>query len=223
MISSHGHVISMESNTVIRSANIHVFGPCNYSCEHCFDRCLRRTRCMRPEGWLPVLDHLKGEGVTKINFAGGEPTMYPWLEELARIAKGMGFTISIVSNGSLIDGDWIRRFSGLIDWVGLSVDSPDEADEVAIGRHVRGVNHVENVKRVARLAHAAGMRVKLNITAGGGAARRTSSPSSARSGRSASRSSAPSPSRTPTTTARTPGRSPTRSGSRSSGGTPGRP
>ncbi len=154
----------MESNNMcFKSANIHVFGICNYRCEHCFDRCLTH-KYLRPSEWQPVLDYLKAAGVTKINFAGGEPTLYPHLRELATMVKSMGFTTSIVSNGSRIDEEWMREFQGLIDWVGLSIDSPCEEDEIVIGRHCNGVAHLDNVRKVAALARRHGMKVKLNIT-----------------------------------------------------------
>ena len=53
---------------------------------------------------------------------------------------------------------------GLIDWIGLSVDSPVEEDEILIGRYCKGINHLDNVKKVAALAHKYGIKVKLNIT-----------------------------------------------------------
>ncbi len=147
----------------IKSANIHVFGVCNYRCEHCFDRCLTH-KYLKAEEWQPVLDYLKCIGVEKINFAGGEPTMYPHLKELATMVKRMGFKATIVSNGSRIDEAWIKDMAGLIDWIGLSVDSPSEEDEILIGRHCKGIRHLDNVKKVAELAHKFGIKVKLNIT-----------------------------------------------------------
>lgn len=155
----------MERNTElgVQSANIHVIGACNYRCEHCFDRCLHRGS-RKPEEWIPVLEYLKDQKVTKINVAGGEPTLYPHLKELLVILKRMGFTTSIVSNGSKIDEEWFKEMQGLIDWIGLSIDSPSEEDEILIGRHCGNVKHLENIKKVAGLAHAYGVRVKINIT-----------------------------------------------------------
>lgn len=147
----------------IKSANLHLTGACNYRCEHCFDRCLTH-RFLKPEEWMPVINYLKEIGIEKINFAGGEPTLYPYLKELSIIIKRMGFRTSIVSNGSMMTNPWFEEMEGLIDWVGLSIDSPDESDEIAIGRHANGSNHLNNVVRVAEIARNRGMKVKLNIT-----------------------------------------------------------
>ena len=154
----------MDRNTPqFKSANLHIYGICNYRCEHCFDRCLTHEY-LTPDEWQPVLDYLRDCGVTKINFAGGEPTLYPHLKELASRIKSMGFTATIVSNGSRIDEDWIKEYQGIIDWIGLSIDSPSEEDEILIGRHCRGITHLDNVRKVSSLARKYGMKVKLNIT-----------------------------------------------------------
>ena len=144
-----------------RSANIHIYGKCNYRCEHCFDRCLTKNY-MRPSDWVDTLTFLKEYGVEKINLAGGEPTLYPFLDQMCYLVKGMGFKLSIVSNGSLITEDWMARMEGVVDWIGLSIDSIDEADEIQIGRGRGG--HLENIVKVAEMAHRHGIKVKLNIT-----------------------------------------------------------
>ena len=153
----------MRNNGIIKSANLHLTGICNYDCEHCFARNLSRKH-ITPAEWEPIIDYLAKIGVTKINFAGGEPVLYPQLKELASMVKSKGFTTSIVSNGSLMDEKWFKEMDGLVDWVGLSVDSPSEEDEIVIGRHCRGIRHLENVVRVSEMAHVHGMKVKLNIT-----------------------------------------------------------
>ncbi len=134
----------MNCERAIRSANLHLDGRCNYRCEHCFDTCLPKA-CMEPAEWMPRLIFLKEQGVTKINISGGEPMLYPHLEEMCRLLKSVGFTVSIVSNGSLITEDRLKTLSRYVDWMGLSVDSPEESDEIKIGRHMEGVNHLEHV------------------------------------------------------------------------------
>ena len=41
-------------------------------------------------------------GFAKMNFAGGEPVLCPWLPRLVHRTKGIGFSTSVVTNGSLI-------------------------------------------------------------------------------------------------------------------------
>ncbi len=155
-------VENIESRKV-RSANIHLDGRCNYRCAHCFDTCLPK-KGMPPENWRPLLEYLRSVGITKINIAGGEPFLYPHLKEMCGLVGSMGFTVSIVSNGSLITREKIEELAGTVKWLGLSVDSPDEADELAIGRNTGAGNHLRHIADVSRWAHGCGMKVKLNIT-----------------------------------------------------------
>ena len=148
----------------VRSANIHIIGVCNYRCQHCFDRCLTHEY-MTPGSWKPILNYLKEKGVEKINIAGGEPFLYPHLNEMCGLLKSMGFRVSIVSNGSRITKKRLAELRPHLDWLGLSVDSPDEEDEILIGRHAVGINHLDNIKTVSDAAQGFGIKVKLNITA----------------------------------------------------------
>ena len=149
--------------TNIGSANLHITGRCNYHCGFCFDKNLKRST-MTPEEWEPILRKLKEEGVTKVNFAGGEPTMHPQFIELCRLTKSMGFTVSVISNGSRIDYKLIKEMKGAVDWIGLSVDSPLNEVEKVVGRCCKGINHIDNIIKVADTAHENGIKVKLNIT-----------------------------------------------------------
>lgn len=153
----------MNSRKTVLSANIHLIALCNYLCMFCFDRCLT-WKFMKPEGWIPILEYLKSIGVIKINLAGGEPTMYPYLDEIVDLIRSYGFVVSIVSNGSRIDSDFLRKFVGRISWIGLSIDSPDEEDEVKIGRHCKGVDHLAHIKEISKEARSPGYNVKINIT-----------------------------------------------------------
>ncbi len=148
----------------VKSANIHVTGLCNYHCEHCFDRCLTK-KYMKPEEWIPILNYLKDQGIEKVNIAGGEPFLYPYLEEMCILLKTMGFKTSIVSNGSKITKEKLDAIRDYVDWIGLSIDSPDESDEILIGRHVQEKNHLDNIRNISKEIHRCGIKVKLNITA----------------------------------------------------------
>ncbi|MCL2712550.1 MAG: viperin family antiviral radical SAM protein [Methanomassiliicoccaceae archaeon] len=153
----------MAGKGIIKSANIHVTGICNYRCKFCFAKSFSR-KIMTPEQWRPYLTLLKEKKITKINVVGGEPFLYPHLMELCKLIKSMGFVVSVVTNGSRIDRELVKRMVGIVDWIGLSVDSPDEGVEKVVGRHASDVNHIENVIKVANLIHKHGIKVKLNIT-----------------------------------------------------------
>ena len=149
-----------------RSANIHITRACNYRCGFCFAKNMANMT-MGFEDWKPILEDLRvNQGIEKINFVGGEPLLYPDLLECCEFCRSIGFTVSIVSNGSLIDREFLEKAAGCVDWIGLSLDSTDEDTEAEVGRcdRCKGHNHIRNILRVSRMAHEFGIKVKLNIT-----------------------------------------------------------
>lgn len=156
----------MEQSTErgIESANVHITDACNYRCRFCFSRSLCGHRFMSAEKWKPILtDMIVNHGIRKINFAGGEPFLYPDLMECVRHCKQMGATTSVITNGSLLKADDMNSMAGTLDWVGFSIDSCFESTEMALGRHADGIQHINNVISLSEAAHDAGIHVKLDI------------------------------------------------------------
>ena len=141
------------------SVNFHLFKPCNLRCRFCFAT-FRGVR-----GRLPVadarllLDRLVAAGTEKVTFVGGEPTLHPEIGALVRHAHEIGLTTCLVTNGARL-GVLLEQQPETIDWVGLSVDSPDEAIQAALGRGTGG--HVASSLRLADRCRALGVRLKLN-------------------------------------------------------------
>ena len=81
-----------------------------------------------------ILQKLKDAGLQKITFAGGEPMLYKHLDDCIYYAKKIGLTTSIITNGSLITTAWLIKMKGLLDWVGISIDSLNHQTNEKIGR-----------------------------------------------------------------------------------------
>lgn len=129
----------------VPSVNFHLWEPCNMRCGFCFATFQDVKRDMNlPRGHLPeekcilVVDRLAEAGFEKINFAGGEPTLCPWLPNLIIQATNHGMTTSIVTNGSIIDDQWLDNLNGSLDWIALSVDTVDPEKLKHLGRALRG-------------------------------------------------------------------------------------
>jgi len=127
----------------IPSVNYHLWKPCNMKCGFCFATFQDINRDILPKGHLDrensilVLESLALAGFRKVNFAGGEPTLCPWLPDLINRARELGLTTSLVTNGSLISAEWLDRLQGSLDWVALSIDSLDPDTLLRIGRTTR--------------------------------------------------------------------------------------
>ncbi|MFO0587492.1 MAG: viperin family antiviral radical SAM protein [Polyangiaceae bacterium] len=150
------------------SVNYHLWQPCNMRCHHCFATFEDVKKSGLPRGHLPrqqaqSIVALLAERFEKLTFAGGEPTLCPWLFDLMDIAKRRGTVTMLVTNGSLIDEPWLDRFAKNLDWLTLSIDSADAATNVRMGRSVSGqALSPEAYAAMAKGARERGIRLKVN-------------------------------------------------------------
>ena len=133
----------MKIAAEIPSVNYHLWKPCNMKCRFCFATFQDIEQDILPRGHLPreaslsVVESLAGSGFEKINFAGGEPTLCPWLPDLIRRAKELELTTSLVTNGSRITQEWLDGAAEYLDWAALSIDTVDPRKLEKLGRTTR--------------------------------------------------------------------------------------
>lgn len=152
------------------SVNFHLWQPCNMRCRFCFATFQDVRQSCLPKGHLPeqeaikVVEALCKAGVGKITFAGGEPTLCPWLPSLLKTAKSFKVTTMIVTNGSYLSRDWLNEFGSLIDWIALSVDSLEAETNAQSGRQTPGRQalDLEWYMEKVHLIKEAGIRFKVN-------------------------------------------------------------
>ena len=151
-----------ELKQLIPAINFHLLQACNMRCEYCFAANLHMT-CLPLNEASEIVRLLSQAGFKKINFAGGEPMLYPELDSLIREAKESGMTTSIVTNGTKVTNIWLDAMSGYLDWVTLSIDSanPDthnRSGRATGGRPLTTDRYLEMCSSIRR--H--GMRLKIN-------------------------------------------------------------
>ena len=157
LLTTHAADFSLK----VPSVNFHVLEPCNMNCGFCF---LPKGRFLQPEHCISIIDQLAEFGFKKLNFAGGEPTLLPWLPDLIVRAKGHGMTTSIVTNGSRITDQWLDNLNGSLDWIGLSIDTVDPEKSVRIGRAIAGkipITEAEYLDIIGKIKRH-GIRLKIN-------------------------------------------------------------
>ncbi|XDG06256.1 hypothetical protein ABKA04_005871 [Annulohypoxylon sp. FPYF3050] len=144
------------------SVNYHFTRKCNKTCAFCFHT--DKTSYVASEKDMKRgLRLLSEAGMRKINFAGGEPFLYPReLGMLCRFCKEeLGLeSVSIISNGTKITKKWMDQHGQWVDVLGVSCDSFDEKTNIAIGRGTG-----ENVKQLFRVrdwCRQLGIKFKLN-------------------------------------------------------------
>ena len=159
----------MNITTQIPSVNFHLWKPCNMKCGFCFATFQDIGQDALPKGHmsrddcLAVVAALAAAGFDKINFAGGEPTLCPWLPDLLRRARELKLTTSIVTNGSRITGEWLDRVDDCLDWVAVSIDTVDPEKMKRIGRSTRsGPLSETDYLSIMDTLRQRGIRIKVN-------------------------------------------------------------
>ncbi len=159
----------MNTSAQVPSVNFHLWKPCNMKCRFCFATFQDVGHVVMPSGHLPreasiaVVEALAEAGFDKINFAGGEPILCPWLPDLIRRARELGLTTSIVTNGSFITPEWMDRVDGCLDWAAVSIDTVDPEKLMRMGRSTRtGPMSEADYLRVMDMLRQRGIRLKVN-------------------------------------------------------------
>jgi radical S-adenosyl methionine domain-containing protein 2 len=120
------------------TANLHFLRTCNFRCNYCYatfeDSIEDSPRGLLPHHDLMTIVKEVSKRFTKVTFAGGEPTLYSKLPEMLLTAKEEGAIVNIVTNGSLINSDWLKTYASAIDLLTLSADSDDPQTHIALGR-----------------------------------------------------------------------------------------
>ncbi|KAK2853337.1 hypothetical protein FQN49_005170 [Arthroderma sp. PD_2] len=144
------------------SVNYHFTRQCNKSCGFCFHTATTSFRLSIAEA-KKGLCLLKAAGMRKINFAGGEPFMYPkFLGPMVQFCKKelQLESVSIVTNGSLVKRQFLEQYGQYIDILAVSCDSFDEQTNIDIGRG-KG-DQVTQLFRIAGWCQEYGIKFKLN-------------------------------------------------------------
>lgn len=154
----------MKKNANLK-VNLHLIEACNYKCRHCFAH-FDKHKVLDKNQWQKIIYNTVNSGmVSSFNFAGGEPLLYPHLTSLAEYAVSLGCECSIITNGSCIDEEWIRKNAHLFTTIGFSIDSflPDTLR--SLGRcNLRGeILEPERVIRIFALVKKINPSAKIKI------------------------------------------------------------
>ena len=114
--------------------NLHILEACNFKCRQCFSK-FGTKKLLSVKDWEKIVDNcIAGADVAEFNIAGGEPMLYPGLVELVQYIRDKGVKVSLITNGSLMDEEWIKSYAGMYETIGFSVDSINDETNRKIGR-----------------------------------------------------------------------------------------
>lgn len=130
------------------SVNYHFTRKCNKTCKFCFHT-EKSSHVATEEEMKHGLRLLKEAGMRKINFAGGEPFLYPkqlgWLYQYCKEVLALE-SVSIITNGTKVTKGWLDKYGQFVDVLGVSCDSFNEDTNEMIGRGTG-----ENVTQLFRI------------------------------------------------------------------------
>lgn len=88
---------------------------CNYKCVMCYvrldkERAENQGKMLEASQWIEIARQLRDMGTLKISLTGGEVFTHPDFWKIYSELNQMGFWISILSNGSLINEETMKKF-----------------------------------------------------------------------------------------------------------------
>lgn len=129
----------MPGLTDPRRLEFHIVYRCVNRCAFCSEREHMRAFARHPAGRRElegVLRSKRAQGYDHVTFTGGEPTLYPRVWEVLRLAKDLGYCTFMISNGAALSLPvFANRVLPFVDELCLSLHGPDAAThDAATGR-----------------------------------------------------------------------------------------
>ena len=101
-LSSYLHARACRSGTPL-AGNFELTARCNFNCKMCYVH-------LTADEWLAIAEAASSRGMLFLLLTGGEPLIRKDFRYLLTELKKMGLLVSVNSNGSLIDRDWLDFF-----------------------------------------------------------------------------------------------------------------
>ncbi|MET1281333.1 radical SAM protein [Vibrio navarrensis] len=122
---------------------------CNLKCPFCYGPSSKVVD-IELDSHKIILEGIKKNGVNKIIFAGGEPTLYRYFDEIVKYACLVGLDVSIQTNASYPSR--LMRIANNFEWIAIPIDGID--------------NEIQNYHRTSNkhLKRSVSLIKKLNLS-----------------------------------------------------------
>ncbi len=138
---------------------IELTSACNLRCKTCY---MAAAAALKDELSTDEIKHLMSEaaraGTESVALMGGEPFLRKDLFELVKFALARFTEVQVSTNGTILDEDFLRAFSGCNLTLQVSLDGADASSNDAI----RGKGSFEKASRLLDQAKAAGLRTAIS-------------------------------------------------------------
>jgi len=151
-------------NRKLPKLDLNITNRCNFRCTHCaFDSGIIQMSELTLGELEKILKDTKELGGERFDITGGEPLVREDIKEIIKIGKGLDYKIELVTNGSLLTKEKLRRFKELgLDGVAISLDGSNAEVYNRIRR--KDKETFERVIENIRGAKRTGFYTKINTT-----------------------------------------------------------
>lgn len=103
--------------------HLHPLRRCNLACAHCYSNSTpRATDMLAFESVAGAIRQAAAWGYQRLAISGGEPLLYPWLDEVVALAAGCGMRTALITNGLLVAQKNKLAILRRVDTVAVSID-----------------------------------------------------------------------------------------------------
>lgn len=150
----------MKINAFPTNVDFALTGRCNLRCKHCntSDTWAIENELSFDE-IISVFDRLKDERIFSLTIFGGEPFCHPRIFDIFDRLNKYPFRFSILTNGTLIDKDAVKRLKCLRFFAGIQVSIDGSSAEVHDWQ--RGPGSFSSAMRGVELLHKSGLDVTI--------------------------------------------------------------
>lgn len=104
---------------------IHLLNGCNLQCRHCYlDASPKGSHVLPLELVRRTIEEADALGIKSVQLSGGEPLLHPHIDAILSAAKGKRYTVSLSTNGTLIDDHMADLLAGINAYTVASIDGP---------------------------------------------------------------------------------------------------
>jgi len=150
----------MERELAVRDWHWEVTKKCNLKCLHCIlGGCSSQEQELTTQDSLRVISRIVQLGGKTLRITGGEPLMRKDLGLIVREAHAFGLGLDLITNGTMLGDDFLKKYGRCISHMAISIDGQKEAHE-----YLRGKGSYEKSILSARKVMDSGINLSVYIT-----------------------------------------------------------
>ena len=122
----------MKKKLAVRDWHWEITNDCNLKCLHCILGDCSSQKLTTQESFK-VISRIVQLGGKNLRITGGEPFMRKDLGLIVKEASASGLSVSLITNGTMLDNDFLKKYKKNINHMAVSIDGQKPAHEYLRG------------------------------------------------------------------------------------------